>query len=211
MKLTHSISKNSFLLGCFALITAGLLASVNQVTKGPIAEAERAAARKALLEILPPHTHDNQLLDDTLALTDAWQKQLNSSADANIHLARKGGKVIAAIVPITAPDGYSGKIKMIVGINRNLTIAGVRVLTHSETPGLGDKIELKKSDWILSFNGKALGSTRWQVKKDGGEFDQFTGATITPRAVVKQTKNALAFAKENHSVLFTDAGGTHDN
>lgn len=211
MKLTRSISFNSLALGCFALITAGLLASVNQVTKGPIAEAERAAAQKALLEILPAPTHDNRLLDDTLALTAEWQKQLNSPAESAIHLARKNGQVVAVIIPVTAPDGYSGNIKMIVGINHDLSVAGVRVLTHSETPGLGDKVELKKSDWILSFNGKSLSDTRWQVKKDGGDFDQFTGATITPRAVVKQTQRALAFAKANHSVLFPSAGGNHDN
>lgn len=205
MNLSRSISFNSLLLGIFALVIAALLAWVNLVTKAPIAAAERAAAQKALLEILPPETHDNDLLTDTLALTAAWQKQLNSDAESKIYRARKNGRIEAAIIPLTAPDGYSGNIKLIVGINRDLTVAGVRALSHTETPGLGDRIDIKKSPWVLSFNHRSLNNpaeNQWKVKKDGGAFDQFTGATITPRAVVKQVKQALIFARENQQQLF---------
>mgnify|MGYP000931419909 CR=1 FL=1 len=94
---------------------------------------------------------------------------------------------------------------MIIGIRKDQSIAGVRIIKHSETPGLGDKVELKKSPWILTFNDKSLLApitNQWRVKKDGGQFDQFTGATITPRATVKQVKNTLEFAKQNFDFLF---------
>ncbi|BFM10720.1 electron transport complex subunit RsxG [Simiduia litorea] len=205
MKLISSIGFNGLLLGGFAILTAAALATVNQLTIEPIAKAEQAAAQKALLEILPAATHDNDLLHDTLAIDEQWQKQLHTDTNAVIFRARKNGQINAVIIPTVAPDGYSGKIKMIVGINMDQSIAGVRVIKHTETPGLGDKVELKKSDWILSFNQKSLSlptPENWQVKKDGGDFDQFTGATITPRATVKQIKKTLAFAREHHKALF---------
>ncbi|UTA47001.1 electron transport complex subunit RsxG [Simiduia sp. 21SJ11W-1] len=203
--LAKSISFNSLLLGGFALLTAGTLATVNLFTQAPIAEAERAAARKALLEILPPATHNNAMLEDTLPLTPEWQQALNAKNDAVIYRARKDNDVVGVIIPATAPDGYSGNIHLIVGINKNLSVAGVRVVAHAETPGLGDKIETKKSDWILAFNETSLdepAANHWRVKKDGGHFDQFTGATITPRAVVRQVKQVIEFAERNHDVLF---------
>jgi electron transport complex protein RnfG len=108
---------------------------------------------------------------------------------------------------VTARDGYSGDVNLIVGVNVDGTIAGVRALSHRETPGLGDKVDLKKSDWILGFNGKSLVNptlARWTVKKDEGEFDQFTGATITPRAVVAATLRALQYAQANKTAIFAD-------
>jgi len=108
-------------------------------------------------------------------------------------------------LPTVAPDGYSGDIKLIVGINLDGTIAGVRALSHKETPGLGDKVDLRKSNWILNFNGRSLlqpSIEQWAVKKDGGTFDQFTGATITPRAVVKSVKKALLFFQQQRDVIF---------
>ncbi len=203
--LGASISKNSLLLGAFALVTAGILASTQEGTRERIAAAEYRAAQKALLEIVPIERHDNDLLLDTLEVpVDAWP-ELGLDSSNNIHIARQAGQVVAVIVPAIAPDGYSGDIKMIVGINRDGSVAGVRVLSHTETPGLGDKVELKKSDWILGFNSKSLtnpDSERWQVQKDGGDFDQFTGATITPRAVVNQVRRALMFARDYREQLF---------
>src|SRR5690606_24060195 len=115
------------------------------------------------------------------------------------------------LVPAVAPDGYSGAMRMLVGVNRDGTLAGVRVLTHRETPGLGDKVDLSKSDWILGFNGRSLGNPepdRWGVKKDGGEFDQFTGATITPRAVTAQVKRVLQQVEQSRTLLFEQAPDT---
>lgn len=205
MSLPKSIQKNSLLLLAFALVTAGILAGTYEGTKEAIAKAERKAAQKALLEIIPASRIDNDLLLDTIAIPESAWQQLGLDNGGDIHLARKQGEVIAIITTAVAPDGYSGDIKLLTGVNRDGSIAGVRVISHQETPGLGDKIDLKKSDWITIFNGLSLQQPNidnWKVKKDGGEFDQFTGATITPRAVVNQVKQVLLFVEENQSTLF---------
>ncbi len=197
--LGKSISKNSLLLGAFALVTAAILAGIQAGTADRIADAERRAAQKALLEIVPEDRHNNDMLAETLNIDEQYWELLGLKSGGEAHIARQNGEAVAAIVPAVAPDGYSGSIKLIVGINQDGSIAGVRVLSHNETPGLGDKVELKKSRWILGFNGKSLGNPaadEWAVKKDGGEFDQFTGATITPRAVVKQVKQTLEYFQQ---------------
>ncbi|OUS18053.1 electron transporter RnfG [Gammaproteobacteria bacterium 50_400_T64] len=199
-QLEKSMGLNGRILGLFALITSLLLAGTHLGTKDKIAESQRRAAQKALLEIIPEERHDNDILTDTLAIPQHYWSVLGLKKGGELHLARKAGEVFAIIVPAVAPDGYSGAITMIVGINLDGSVAGVRVLNHSETPGLGDKVELKKSPWVLSFDGKSLGSppaTRWKVKKDKGDFDQFTGATITPRAVVAQVERALHYFGED--------------
>lgn len=194
--LARSISNNSVLLGIFALVTAGVLAGTKLATNDRIKASERAAAQKALLQIVPLERHNNDLLVDTHEIPAEFWDELGLKKGGNINLARDQGNIVAAIIPAVAPDGYSGKISMMVGVNMDGTLAGVRVLTHTETPGLGDKVDLKKSDWILGFNGKSLQQPtveRWTVKKDGGHFDAFTGATITPRAVVAAVKRTLVF------------------
>lgn len=209
--LGSSISKNSLLLAAFALVAAGGLALTNEGTKERIQKAERAAQQKALFEIIPSSRHDNDLLTDTLLVPEANWLDLGLKNGGEIYVARKDGELVAVIVPAVAPDGYSGDIRMIVGVNRNGSVAGVRVLTHNETPGLGDKIELKKSPWILGFEGKSLQSPapeQWAVKKDGGDFDQFSGATITPRALVNQVKRVLVFVETNQDYLFNSAANT---
>ena len=123
---------------------------------------------------------------------------------------RKQNQPVAAIFTATTPDGYSGNIRLVVGINADQTLAGVRVLTHKETPGLGDWIDAEKSDWILSFSGKSLQNpkdTGWAVKKEGGEFDQFTGATITPRAVVVAVKKVLIWSGQHTDILYAPSTG----
>lgn len=195
--LGKSIGKNAAILTIFALITAGTLAAIFLKTKDRIAEQEQQAAAKALLEIVPRAVHDNDMLSDIWEIPSTLLSELNLKQPSVIHIAKKSEQPVAIILPITAPDGYSGDIKLLVGIMiDDASIAGVRVLSHKETPGLGDKVDLKKSDWILGFNGRSLQNPlpdRWAVRKDGGEFDQFTGATITPRAVVNQARNALEF------------------
>jgi electron transport complex protein RnfG len=173
-------------------------------TKDRIAEAQRAAEERALLEIFPRALHDNAMLDDRLAapLNDPLL-QLNE--DKSIFIARSNGVARAALIPITARDGYSGAIELIVGVKRDGSVAGVRVLQHRETPGLGDAVDHRKSDWIESLRERSLSDPplpRWTVRKDGGDFDQFTGATITPRAVVRATARALQYAQANHARLF---------
>lgn len=206
--LGQSIRKNSALLAGFAAITAGLIALTFQVTAGRIAEAERRAAQRALFELVPESRHDNDLLSDTLVVPEAEAKALNMSEPRLIHVARQNGEPVALIIPTAAPDGYSGEIRLLVGVNVDGSIAGVRVLRHNETPGLGDKIELAKDSWILSFDGKSLANPAgesWTVKKDGGDFDQFAGATITPRAVVKQVKRVLQYTQEQRETLLEKA------
>jgi electron transport complex protein RnfG len=202
--LGESISRNSILLAVFAVVTTLLISGTFLLTKDKIALEQRKAEEKALLEIVPQQRHDNSMLDDKIAV-GRDTNGLGLKTDKHIYLAKRDNQVIAAIIPVTAADGYSGDINLIVGVNANGSVAGVRVLSHKETPGLGDKVDLKKSDWVLGFNGKTLSNPErigWAVKKDKGEFDQFTGATITPRAVVAATLRALEYATSNHSELF---------
>jgi len=204
--LGQSITRNSVLLALFALGTTALIASTYLLTKDDIALQMRQAEEKALLQLIPRSRHDNEMLDDTIAV-GPQDVGLGLREEKHVYVARQGGKVVAAIIPVVAPDGYSGDIDLIVGINSDGTIAGVRVLGHKETPGLGDKAELKKSNWVLGFNGRSLTNPTldgWAVKKDKGVFDQFTGATITPRAVVAATLRALQFAEANKKTLFGD-------
>ncbi|RLA44820.1 MAG: electron transport complex subunit RsxG [Gammaproteobacteria bacterium] len=198
--LKQSIGFNSLVLAMFALITALLLAGTHLGTREQIEESERRAAEKALLEIIPNSRHTNDMLTDTVSIPRQFWTRLGLIKGGKVNVARKDSEIVALIVPAIAPDGYSGDISLIAGVNMDGTLAGVRVLSHTETPGLGDKINLKRSDWILAFDGKSLTNpelSEWQVKKDGGNFDQFTGATITPRAVVAQVKRVLEYFDED--------------
>ncbi len=200
--LGQAISKNSLVLGLFAIATTAMIASTFLGTKDLIAEQERIARAKALLEVIPVERHDNSMLDDTIAIGP--EPALGLKKQQHIFVAKRGTKVIGFIFPVVAPDGYSGDISMIVGVNLDGTVAGVRVLTHAETPGLGDKVELKKSDWIMSFNAKSLTNPKpekWKVKKDKGVFDQFTGATITPRAVTNAVYKTLTYYAKHQQAL----------
>jgi len=201
-EISRSMLKNSLVLGLFAITTVGVVALVQQGTASRIATAERDAQVRALAEILPAGSYDNHLLDNSIEVFDPL---LGNRTPQTAYIALKDGRPSAVILRATAPDGYSGAIHLLVGIQADGHLAGVRVLGHRETPGLGDKIELAKSDWIRSFEGKSLsnpGADGWAVKKDRGDFDQFAGATITPRAVVKAVHKALAYAEANHTRLF---------
>ncbi len=202
--LGQSITRNSLLLALFAVCTTALIASTYLLTKDDIAQQKRLAEEKALLEIVPKNRHDNSMLDDTIPVGPETPG-LGLLEQKHVYIARLNGKVVTAIIPVVAPDGYTGEIGLIVGVNADGTIAGVRALTQRETPGLGDKVDIKKSDWVLSFVGRSLSNPTldgWAVKKDKGVFDQFTGATITPRAVVAATLRALQFAQANRKLLF---------
>lgn len=200
----RSMSRNSLLLGLFAVATALVISTIFLQTRERIAGQQRLAEARALLQILPRDSHDNSLLDDTLP-APVGGDLLRLDEPRPIYRARRNGRINALIVPTRAPDGYSGSIDLIVGVWRDGSIAGVRVLNHRETPGLGDKIERRKSDWITRFNGHSLDKTPasdWAVRKDGGVFDQFTGATITPRAVINATRRTLEFVARERATLF---------
>lgn len=206
MQLIPAMRSSTTAISLFAVVCAALIAITQVSTKTRIAHNEREFQARALYEIVPRTEITNDLLEDTFQVQVA---ELGHSQPVDAYRAREGNKVRTVILPVTAPDGYSGRIEMIVGINADATVAGVRVLAHKETPGLGDKIETKKSDWIFSFNGKSKSTAdgpgwadkRWAVKKDGGEFDQFTGATITPRAVVGGVSRALDYFAANRAEL----------
>ncbi|MEL0169075.1 MAG: electron transport complex subunit RsxG [Pseudomonadaceae bacterium] len=197
-----SILRNSVILGLFAMATVGMIAVTQQGTAGRIDEAQRRVQLSALNEIIPHEQHDNDLLADSFSVDDRQYLNLTTPKDA--FRARNDGAVSAVILPVVAPDGYSGRIDLLVGINADGSIAGVRSVSHRETPGLGDRIETAKSQWVLEFNGKSLSMPvpeQWAVKKDGGQFDQFTGATITPRAVVKAVYQALTYFDAHRASL----------
>ena len=202
--IIKSMGFNSVVLALFALVTSLILATTNELTYERIEQSEREAAQRALLEIIPLERHDNDMLMDVQPVPEQYWATLGLKKGGNIHIARDQGQPVAAIIPAVTPDGYSGAISMIIGINFNGSIAGVRVVEHRETPGLGDKVDLKKSDWILSFNGKSLVNPQasgWKVKKEGGDYDQFTGATITPRAVVNQVLKTLQYFEDDRERL----------
>lgn len=203
-ELGQAVTRNGLLLAGFALLATLLVAGTYLGTRDDIAAARRAAEEKALLQILSRAEHDNSMLDDRLPAPPA-DPLLRLPEPRSIYRARRDGRVVAVILPAHAPDGYSGGIDMLVGVRRDGRVAGVRVLQHRETPGLGDAIDRRRSDWIESFRGRALGdppAARWTVRRDGGAFDQFTGATITPRAVVQATRRALEYVAANRDHLF---------
>jgi len=193
--MIDAIRKNAFTLGMFAVITTGVTAVVNYVTK-PTVDHQTALQQKKLLDqVVPVELYDNVIQQECYLVRNA---ALGNQQPHHLYIARKGDKPVAAALETTAPDGYSGAIQLLVGADFSGTLLGVRVIEHHETPGLGDKIELRISDWIMSFTGKQVKSAsdpHFAVKKDGGDFDQFTGATITPRAVVNATKRTALYIK----------------
>ena len=206
MKLADAVGRNSIVLGLVALVVTLALAGTQLLTREQIAAQQRAAEARAYNEILPPARYDNALLDDFRLVED--RELLGLQQPRRILVARRGGEAQAVIVPATAPDGYGGAIELIVGINADGTVAGVRVVAHKETPGLGDKIDARKSRWIDAFAGRSLADpapAQWAVKKDGGAFDQFTGATITPRAVTAAVKRTLQYFEANREALLAAA------
>ena len=208
-ELLVSIRRNAVGLGLFAIVTAGAIAAAQVGTHDMIDHNMRMAEARALNEIVPADQYNNDLLSDVITIDSQYNQQLLGPLPegSQIHIARNDGIPRTLILPVVAPDGYTMEIGMLVGVNVDGTIAGVRVVSHRETPGLGDRIELKKSKWILAFDGKSLGNPgedQWGVRKDGGVFDQFTGATITPRAVTGAVKHALMFF-ETHKQKLLDA------
>jgi electron transport complex protein RnfG len=192
----------ALLLAAAAVVTVGVVAIVNDRARPRIEANERAQRVARLAEVLGGVRYDNDLLQDVVTVRDA--ERLGTDELLTVYRARQAGRPVAAILTAVAPDGYAGSIRLLVGIDAEGRLLGVRVLAHRETPGLGDAIDLRKSTWIDGFKGRSLEDPaleRWHVKKDGGEFDQFTGATVTPRAVVHAVRNALLFFEANRATL----------
>jgi len=201
--LNTSILRVGLMLAIFAIVATSLVAITEDNTRDKIVENEKKTLLAAINALVDSNDYNNDIITDILILPKT--KRLNTRENSIVYRARKDNQPIAAVFTTIAPNGYSGKIKLLIGVNYDGSLAGVRVISHKETPGLGDKIDLKKADWILQFNNLSLivpVESKWKVKKDGGQFDQFTGATITPRAVVKAIKNALYFFEKNRDDLF---------
>lgn len=191
--MLKTMRKHGITLALFAAGSTGLTAAIDQLTKNTI--ADQAAQQQNILfgQVIPSDRYNNDLLKSCY-LVDAPEL---GKGTHKVYIARQGDQAVGAVLEATAPDGYSGAIQLLVGADFNGTVLGSRVTEHHETPGLGDKIELRLSDWITHFAGKTIegqNDPHWAVKKDGGQFDQFTGATITPRAVVNAVKRAGLFA-----------------
>lgn len=194
-------------LAAFTAGTAAVLAAVHLATREPIAAEQRRAERAALAALLPESGFDNDPVTDTTRIVAP--DGLGDEQPRLVRRARLRGEPVAAVLSVVAPDGYAGPIELLVGVRADGRVIGVRVVAHRETPGLGDPIEKERSDWIDGFAGRALGDpapARWAVRRDGGDFDQFAGATITPRAVVGSVRRALTWFGENRDVVFGEAG-----
>lgn len=203
---TTTIIRVGLLLAAFSIVATSIVSLTEANTRDRISENERQTLLAAINALVGDNDYDNDILTDTLLIPGV--RKLGTKDFTNVYRARKGSIPVAAVFTSIAPNGYNGKIKLLVGVYYDGTLAGVRVIKHKETPGLGDKIEVKKADWILQFKGLSLNSpteSRWKVKKDGGDFDQFTGATITPRAIVTAVKKALQYFEKNRDDLFKEA------
>lgn len=206
---TKAISNSVLGISLFAILAAGVIALTQVTTSSKIEANIREAQSRALYEIYPA-TLDPKLYEHRLTLN---ANELNFDRPVDGFQAIVDDRVHGVILPVRTKEGYSGDIDLLVGINNDGKIASVRVISHTETPGLGDKIELAKSEWILSFNGQSRTSNkdpRWAVKRDGGQFDQFTGATITPRAVVAATAIALNYFERHRNDLLQIKGALPD-
>ena len=192
-------SRYGILLGFVALLCTAISAGIFFLTKDKIDAVMAAQQRELLLQVVPQDYFNNNLLESAVIPQDK-----NLVGIQKIYFAKKDGNISAYAYETTAPDGYSGDIRLLVGLDPKGKILGVRVIEHHETPGLGDKIELRISNWILNFTHQLINEhnlNEWAVKKDGGKFDQFSGATITPRAVVNQTKRSALIMLNNQALL----------
>ncbi len=201
--LRDHILRVGLVLAAFAIGATSLVVLTENETHDKIIENERQTLLNAINAVIAKDQYNNEILADTVVLEA--NNQLGTNENSIVYRARLNDEPVAVVLSAIAPNGYNGKIKLLVGIAFDGRLTGVRVISHKETPGLGDKIDTKKADWILNFKGLSLSNpnvSKWKVKKDGGEFDQFTGATITPRAVVTAVKNSLLYFDAHRDELF---------
>ncbi|KFA96595.1 MULTISPECIES: electron transport complex subunit RsxG [Vibrio] len=199
--MLNAIRKNGLTLAIFACASTGVVAVTQYLTKDQIVRQERAQLQATLNEVIPHELHDNELYASCTLVSDP---ALGTTQPQPVYIATINNEPKAMAIEAIAPDGYNGAIKIIVGMDIEGTILGTRVLAHQETPGLGDKIDLRITDWVLGFTGKQVteaNQSQWAVRKDGGQFDSFTGATITPRAVVKAVKNTVNYVNTHRDKI----------
>ncbi len=197
----RQIGITATILLLFAVIGTAMVVATYEGTRERIAANERATLLRKLNQLIAPESYDNDLLDDSIEIPTGEL----ADRPLRVYRARRQGQPVAVVMNAIAPDGYSGSIYLLVGINHDGSVAGVRVVAHRETPGLGDGIDEERSDWIYQFNGRSLDDPapdKWAVRKDGGAFDQLTGATISPRAVVKAVYATLLYYRAHRDTLY---------
>ncbi len=206
-------------MAAFALIGTALLAYIFDITRAPIEKSEAEARLALFRQILPDeryyssskgddnqHEADDSLLKNVIEI--APNDLLGNKTPSKAYIAKHDHQFAAVILEAIAHDGYSGDIKLLIAIRADGTVSGVRVLTHKETPGLGDYIDIAHGNWIKLFDHESVEKTpleQWKVKKDGGKFDYMVGATITPRAVVKAVSKSLQFFEQNKPMLMENS------
>ncbi|HEY8522010.1 MAG TPA: RnfABCDGE type electron transport complex subunit G [Gammaproteobacteria bacterium] len=191
-------------VGVVAVAAALLLSASYELSKDRIAANERARLVRTLASVLDPALRDRDL--DTVRLTVRDRELLGSDDGTDVFVAFEGGRPVAAVFASSAPDGYNAPIRLLIGLSADGTVTGVRVVSHRETPGLGDAIEIDKSPWITQFDGKRLTEPElWALDKEGGPFDSITGATITSRAVVEAVHGTLLYFAAHRDELFAAA------
>lgn len=200
----RQVAITAALLAAFTVAGVALVALTRESTVDRIAQNEREMMLARIAAVLEPGSYDNDPVEDAFPISDPSALGWRSGVEPIGYRARQGDRITAVVLPANAPEGYGGDINLLVGVTAEGVISGVRVTRHRETPGLGDPIEAEKSDWIHGFEGKSLDNPQngWAVRKDGGAFDQFTGATITPRAVVHAVYRSLQYARDHHERLF---------
>lgn len=198
-----TMRRHATTLALFAAFTTAITAIVNMLTEPTISHQAMLQQKMLLDQVVPAELYNSDIQKECYVVTNP---ALGSSAPHRVFIARQNGEPVAAALESTAPDGYSGAIRLLVGADFHGKVLGVRVTEHHETPGLGDKIEVRISDWITRFNGLVVQGehdARWAVKKEGGMFDQFTGATITPRAVINSVKRSALYLQTLPSQINT--------
>jgi len=201
---SHDRLKGALTLIVMSMLSAALLFAVNRFTAPRIADNLAAARLKSLRAVLSPGSYDNEPHLDVIDALDP--ELLGSEKPLPIYRARLDGQPVAAVLTVVAPNGFAGPIRLLVAIDMDETITGVRVIEHSETPGLGDRIEPGKSDWIFGFaghHGTDAPTGAWLLKRDGGDFDQITGATVTSRAVLTSVHNAVLYFDAHRQDIFS--------
>lgn len=186
-------------LTLIACVAGLILSLVESATREPIAEQRRLEMLRALRAVLPEF--DNQPDSDQIELSVGQDKR-GRDMKRTFFRGRKGSELTGIAFSTVAPDGYSGNIGIMVGLTPDGTVHGIEILTHAETPGLGDRIT--HAPFKDQFRGKSLANADWRVKKDGGAFDQITGATISPRAVVGAVRKALEFYRQEQATISAD-------
>jgi electron transport complex protein RnfG len=194
----------AILAGLAAICTA-LVAVTHAITAPRIAANEQAYLEQSLQPVLQGIEYDGKLSESTLVIPSPHE--LPGDDPVTIYRVYADGAPIAALFVVEARGGFSGPIRLLIGVDAAGAVTGVRVLSHRETPGLGDKIDADKSDWVLQFTGRSLGDPAapgWAIQRDGGEFDQLTGASITPRAVIRGIRETLQYFEANQVTVFAE-------